>query len=105
VPNAVIAPALGRNLSAGATATKNVQLIEPGTLFADSLNQFDMRLSRRFTIGRFRLRADANLYNVFNNDFVNSVNTNFSTTGSNAFMRPTNVLQGRLFKVGGQVEF
>lgn len=104
-PNAVIAPALGRNLSAGATATKNVMLIEPGTLFLDPLNQFDMRLSRRFTIGRFRLRADANLYNVFNNDFVNSVNTNFSTTASNAFMRPTNVLQGRLFKVGGQVEF
>ena len=33
VPNSVIAPALGRNLSAGATATKSVQLIEPGTLY------------------------------------------------------------------------
>ena len=36
---------------------------------------------------------------------VNSVNTTFSTTASNAFMRPTAVLQGRLFKVGAQLDF
>jgi hypothetical protein len=104
-PNAVIAQPLGRNLAAGVTATKAVQLIEPGTLYAEYLNQFDARVSRRFTLGRFRLRADANLYNIFNNDFVNSVNTTFSTTAANQFLRPTNVLQGRLFKVGGQIEF
>jgi hypothetical protein len=80
-------------------------LIAPGTQYAEYLNQFDLRLARRFTIGPFRLRADANLYNVFNNDFVNSVNTTFSTTAANQFMRPTNVLQGRLFKIGGQIEF
>ena len=105
VPNAIIAPALGRNLSAGSTGTKSVQLIEPGTRYAEYLNQIDLRLSRRFTMGRYRLRADANLYNVMNNDFVNSVNTTFSTTAANQFMRPTNVLQGRLFKIGGQIEF
>jgi hypothetical protein len=46
-----------------------------------------------------------NVYNLFNSDFVNSVNTTFSTTASNQFMRPTNVLQGRLLKVGGQIQF
>jgi len=105
VPNSVIAPALDRNLAAGITATKSVQLIEPGTVYKEYLNQFDVRLSRRFTVGHFRLRADANLYNVLNNDFVNSVNTTFSTTSANQFLRPTNVLQGRLFKIGGQIEF
>jgi hypothetical protein len=38
---------------------------------------------------------------VSNSDFINSVNTTFSTTASNQFLRPTGVLQGRLFKVGG----
>jgi hypothetical protein len=104
-PNSVIAPALGRNLSAGATATKSIQLIQPGTLWAGYLNQLDLRLSKGFTVGRYKLRGDANLYNVFNSDFVNSVNTTFSTTAANQFMRPTNVLQGRLFKIGGQIEF
>jgi hypothetical protein len=105
VPNSVIQPALGRNLAAGATATKSVQLIAPGILWGGYLNQLDLRASKGFALGRYRFRADANLYNVFNSDFVNSVNTTFSTTASNQFMRPTNVLQGRLFKVGGQFEF
>ena len=97
--------ALGRNLAAGATATKSIQLIEPGTLYAGYQNQLDLRLSRRLSFGRYRVRADANLYNAFNNAYANSINTTFSTTASNQFMRPTAVLAGRLFKIGGQVDF
>jgi hypothetical protein len=104
-PNAVIAPALGRNLSAGASATKTIMLIEPGTLYGEHHQQLDVRVSRRFSIGRFRIRGDAALYNVFNTDWVSSVNTTFSTAASNAFMRPTGVLQGRLFKIGVQLEY
>ena len=40
-----------------------------------------------------------------NDDFATSVNTTFSTTAAIEFMRPTDVLQGRLFKIGGQIEF
>jgi hypothetical protein len=80
-------------------------LIQPETLYGGYLHQLDVRLSKRFTRGRFHLRGDANLYNVFNSDFINSYNTTFSTTASNQFLRPTGVLQGRLFKVGGQLEF
>src|SRR5262249_40311836 len=105
VPNAVIATALGRNLSAGATATKAVQLIEPGVYWSPYLNQLDLRLSKGIRIGPYRIRGDVNVYNVFNSDFVNSVNTTFSTTASKQFMRPTNVLQGRLLKVGGKIQF
>ena len=98
-------PGLTRNLAAGANATKSIQLIEPGTLYAGYQNQLDMRVSKRLTVGRFRTRLDANLYNVFNNAYANSINTTFSTTSANQFLRPTAVLAGRLFKVGGQVDF
>jgi Carboxypeptidase regulatory-like domain len=109
-PNALIAPALGRNLSAcpatgTCTATKSIQLIEPGTAYSRYQNQLDLRLSRRIKIGRYTIRGDANLYNVFNSDYANSINTTFSTSASNQFMRPTAVLLSRLFKVGGQIEF
>jgi len=104
-PNSVILPALGRNLSAGSTATKTIQLIQPETLYGGYLRQLDLRLSKRFTVGRFRLRGDANLYNLFNSDWVSAFNTTFSTTASNAYLRPTGVLQGRLFKIGGQLDF
>ena len=106
-PNSIIsAPgALNRDLAAGRTATKTIALIEPGSLYAGYQNQLDMRFSRRFTIGRYRLRADANVYNLFNNNYANSINTTFSTTASNQFMRPTAVLLSRMFKIGGQIEF
>ena len=104
-PNSVIASALGRNLSAGATATKTIQLIAPETLYEGYLSQLDLRLSKRVNIGRYRLRGDASIYNVFNSDWVSAINTAFSTTAANAYLRPTGILQGRLLKIGGQIDF
>jgi len=104
-PNSIIAPALGRNLSAGATATKTVQLIEPGTVYGEHLNQLDLRASKRFGFDRYRFRVDADLYNVFNSNWPFSLNNTFATTTTGQWMRPTNVLQGRLFKIGAQFDF
>jgi hypothetical protein len=104
-PNSLVAPVLGRNLAAGATATKSVQLIEPGTVYGDSLFQTDVRLSKRLRIGPLRIRGDVNLYNLFNSNFASTLNSNFSTSASNQFLRPTNVLQGRLFKIDTQIDF
>jgi hypothetical protein len=109
-PNSVIAPALGRNLAAcpatgTCTATKSIQLIEPGTVWGDYLKELDLRLSKRITIGSWRFRGDLNLYNVFNSDFASTVNTTFSTAANSQFLRPTAVIQGRLFKIGGQIDF
>ncbi len=105
-PNAIIGPALGRNLAAGATATKVVRLIQPGTMYGDAdLHQFDLRASKRLAIGRCTLRVDADLYNVFNSNWPFAVNTTFATTANSAWLRPTNVLPGRFFKLGGQFSF
>jgi len=70
-----------------------------------NLNQLDLRVSRRFTVNRVRLRIDGDLYNAFNNNWPFTVNTAFSNTGGSAWLRPTNVLQGRFFKLGAQLEF
>jgi hypothetical protein len=104
-PNSVIFPALGRNLSAGATATKTILLIEPGKVWGDNLNQLDLRFSKRFTLEKTHFRVDADLYNLFNSNWPFSLNTTFSTAPTSQWMRPTNVLQGRLFKLGGQFDF
>jgi len=100
--NAAIAPGLGRNLSAGATATKTVGLIQPQTVFGDRMNQIDIRLSKRFTLStasRFAINLD--LYNVTNSNWIIGYQPNF---GPN-FLRPTQVLSPRLFKIGGQYDF
>src|SRR5207249_2704417 len=102
VPNALIQQpgALGRVLSAGAT-TKSVNLIEPGTQYGDhNLNQLDLRASKRFKIDRYRARFDFDIYNIFNSNWPFAVFNTFSTAASATWLRPTNVLQARFFKIG-----
>ena len=105
----IIAPALGRILSSGAS-TKQVQLIQPGTAYSTAfggvnLHQLDLRVSKRFTVDRVRLRLDGDIYNAFNNNWPFTVNTTFSNIATSTWLRPTNVLQGRFFKLGAQLEF
>jgi hypothetical protein len=57
-------------------------------------------------MGRARLRVDFDLYNVFNSNWAYTRNTTFSTSPTaSAWLRPTNVLQSRFFKIGGQFDF
>jgi hypothetical protein len=110
VPNANFASALApfrtpAVLSAGAT-TKTVGLIPSGLNFGPyNLSQLDMRLSKRFRVDKYRFRVDADFYNVFNSDWPYTLNTTFSTAASANWMRPTNVLQARFFKIGAQFDF
>ena len=100
--NAAIAPGLGRNLSAGATATKTVSLIHPESLFGDRLHQIDVRFSKRFTLPRAeRFAINADFYNVTNSNWIVRYTSNF---GPN-FLRPGQVLSPRLFKLSGQFDF
>jgi hypothetical protein len=105
--NAEIASSLGRNLSACAaptgtcTATTSISLIEPNTIFEDRVNQLDVRLTKVVRFGRARFQGMFDLYNVFNADSILAVN---GTYGS-SWRRPTTILGGRLFKIGGQFDF
>jgi hypothetical protein len=107
VANAAIRPSLGRNLSAcGAAATCNanvtVPLIAPNTLFAPRLQQVDLRLSRLFRFGaNARLRANIDIYNVFNASNVLNMNPTYGATWQNV----TQILSGRLFRLGAQYDF
>jgi hypothetical protein len=73
IPNAAIAPSLGRNLiscpaPAGAcTSTASVSLIPPGTQYAARINQVDFRISKvvKLPQGR-RVQGIVDIYNVFN---------------------------------------
>jgi hypothetical protein len=106
-PNAVIAPSLGRNLTTGANAVVNV--LPLGTLYDDRLNQLDMRLTQRTRIGTSVLQITVDVYNVLNGDsVVNGQNVTYgqyTAVGNTSWMRPTNTLQPRLFKLGARLDF
>lgn len=107
VPNSTIAPQLGRNLGAcGAAATCNanvtVPLIPTNTMFAPRLQQVDLRFSRLFRLdGRTRIRGNLDIYNVLNASNVLNMNTNYGATWQNV----TQILSGRLLRVGAQFDF
>jgi hypothetical protein len=99
------ATTLGRAYSAGAT-TKQVNLMAVGANYGnDNLKQLDLRVSKRFTLNKMRFRVDLDGYNLFNSDWPFTVNTTFSNTASSAWLRPTNVLQARFYKIGLQFDF
>ncbi len=100
--NAVIAPSLGRNLSAGANATVTVPVMPPNTFFeGNRIQQFDLRLSKIFSFGKARLTANLDMYNLFNANNVTELTPAF---GPN-WLRPTQIMDGRLLKFGGQFQF
>jgi len=105
VPNATIQSSLGRALSAGA-ATKIISLIEPGTNYGtENLSQLDLRASKRIRLDKLRFRVDFDAYNIFNSDWPFTVSNTFSTAANSNWLRPTNVLQARFFKIGAQFDF
>jgi hypothetical protein len=97
-----IAPSLGRNLAAGARATATVPLISPGTRYNDRLNQLDLRLSKKLSLGGARkLEVMADLYNALN---ANPVLTQNNTFGPE-WQRPLSILLARFAKFGAQFTF
>lgn len=90
---------LGRNLAAGSL---NVTLIEPNTLYGDRLNQLDLRIARIFRFSnKYRVQVMADVYNALNVSPVLAYNTTYGPE----WLHPTDVLQGRIVKFGGQFSF
>ena len=101
--NAVVAPELGRNLSGRSSASINI--VEPGTLFGERLQQLDFRVARTFrTEGGVSIRAMFDLYNALNTNTLVVLSTSYGTDGSR-WLAPRGVLPPRLMKLGVSVDF
>jgi hypothetical protein len=100
VPGPVIAAnntyttAVGGRAFSGGSATVN--LIEPGTLYGDRLNQVDLRLTKILKVGRQgTIDLDIDIYNAFNSDAILTQQDAYSlATWQNA----TSVIQPRFVK-------
>lgn len=107
VPNRLVAPSLGRNLS-GNAANVTVNLLEPSTQYNDGLNQLDLRLAKIFRFGGARTTINFDLYNATNSNTILTLNNGYVT---NALDQPTTwqvpnaILQPRFWKIGAQFDF
>jgi hypothetical protein len=100
VTNAIAFPSLNRNLSSGSVT---VNLIEPGTLYADRRTNIDFRVAKLLRFGRTRTQVGLDIYNLTNTDVVTSYNQNFVAGG--AWLTPTGIQPARYVKLGVQFDF
>ena len=99
--NAQVAPILGRNLGAGASATTTVNLIQPGTEYSDHLNQLDFRIAKSVKVGHGRVQGTVSAFNLMNANSPLTLNYQFGPS----WLTPTGIMQGRLVKFGVQIDY
>jgi hypothetical protein len=104
VPAATVAQSsLGRPL-AGNVANVTVNLVQPGTLYGDRVNELDLRFAKLLRFGTTRTRISLDLYNALNSAAVLSYNQTFNPA-TTTWLTPTSVLAARVAKIGASIEF
>jgi hypothetical protein len=101
-PNSVVAPLLGRDLSGGA-ANVTVNLVPPGTMFGDRINELDIRAAKILRFGRTRSTIGVDIYNLLNSSAVLTYNTAFVPGGT--WLQPLTILTPRFMKVTFELDF
>jgi hypothetical protein len=102
VANDVAAGALGRPLSGGA-ANVAVNVLPPGAMYGDRINQIDLRFARLFTFGRARTTAAVDVYNALNSGVALSYDPTFVPGGP--WLQPLAVMTPRFLKLTAEVRF
>ncbi|HKF70098.1 MAG TPA: hypothetical protein VKB36_26310, partial [Vicinamibacterales bacterium] len=106
---AVVADFLGRAPSGSVpTSTVTINLVTPGTLYGDRINELDLRLSKVLRFRNVRTKISLDLYNALNANPALTYNQTFNpfvTTGRGAWLTPTSVLAARVAKIGASFDF
>jgi hypothetical protein len=100
--NQFITPSLGRPL-AGGLPNATINLVAPGSMYGDRVNQLDFRVAKILKFGRSRLMAGVDLYNALNSSAVLTYNTAFIPGGT--WLQPITFVTGRLVKFSAEITF
>jgi hypothetical protein len=99
VPTAEIAASLGRPL-AGQAANATINMIRPGTMYGERLNQIDLRFGKLFRFGGTRASVNLDVFNALNSNAVLTENFNYAS-----WRAPLTILQPRFAKFSVQLDF
>ena len=90
-------------LPSGNVTNVTVNLIEPGSMYGDRLNQLDFRVAKILRFGRTRTMVGVDLYNVLNSSAVLTYNNAFVPGGP--WLQPLTVLTGRFARISAEFTF
>ncbi len=87
-----------------------VNLVEPGTLYGDRVNEVDMRFAKILRFGRTRTNVGFDVYNILNSNPILTYNQAFNPTintvnASANWLAPQSTLQPRFVKFSAQIDF
>ena len=102
VPNSAVAPALGRNLS-GSAPNVTVNLVAPGTMYGDRINELDVRVGKILKLGRSRTLIAVDIYNALNSSAVLTYNNAFVPGGT--WLQPLTILTPRFVRITAEFDF
>jgi hypothetical protein len=101
--NAAVA---GRPIQGSPTANSIVvNLIQPGTVFLDYQKRLDLRVGKTFKLDRSKIQGFMDVFNVLNDGTALSVNQTYAASGTNLWMSPTTIVDGRYIRFGMQLNF
>jgi hypothetical protein len=85
---------------------KAFQIVEPGALYVERLNQIDFRVSKILRFGTTRTASNFDFYNVTELQLGSQRERAYSAPNVNPGWRsPTSILLPRLFKFSAQFDF
>jgi hypothetical protein len=101
-PNSAVVPSLGRNLS-GNASNVTINLVAPGSMYGDRINQLDFRAAKILTFGGRRATLALDLYNALNSSAVLTYDNTFVPGGP--WLQPMSILTPRFLRFTGEITF
>jgi len=89
---------LGRPLT---FAQSTVNVVDPGSMYGDRLNQIDLRFTKLVNVGVGRVDFNVDIYNALNSDAILTQQNAYGT----AWTRPLTVIQPRFVKFSARWDF
>lgn len=100
VPLSTVSQILGRPAT-GTGGNVTINILKPGELRGERVNQIDFRVGKRLSYGRMRSTISFDIYNLMNPDTILGQTTTFG----NNWLRPTSIMTSRTAKFTIQHDF
>jgi len=102
VSSATAALSLGRPLS-GSAPNVTVNLIEPGSLYGNRINQLDLRVAKLLRFSGTKTMVGVDLYNALNSSAILTYNNTFVPGGT--WLQPLTVVTARMIRFSAELTF
>ena len=71
----------------------------------DFHRRLDLRVGKLFRFGQTKIQGFADIFNVFNAGTALTVNQTYAAAGTNSWLTPTTIMDGRYVRFGMQLNF